>query len=280
MAAQRPLPEAASALRWPLRPNLVTTSCPGASLEQRAVPLVRDPDIAAGLSQRRGLAAEGYGRRDGIAPRIHPGHGRVQRIEHPQPGRAAATPWARHRRESCSSPCRSGVDPASEPEPSVATQTAPSRGQAAGSARADYALVRPVRVDPSTVRRPAGDPQRARAEQDIARLAGQRDGLRHRVSPRVDPGQGAVVPVEHPDLTAGGHDTPAWCRPGWWRRPRAAPGRLGPLGRRPARDPHRARSRRHVGRRCSQRHSRLHRAVAGEISAEGSRSATWRRSVT
>ena len=60
---------------------------PGSEPEQRAVPLVRNPDVAAGLSQRRGLAAEGYGRRDGIAPRIDPGHGRVQRIEHPQPGR-------------------------------------------------------------------------------------------------------------------------------------------------------------------------------------------------
>ena len=60
---------------------------PGSEPEQRAVLLVRDPDAAAGFSQRRRLAAEADGRRDGIAPRIHPGHGRVERIEHPQPGR-------------------------------------------------------------------------------------------------------------------------------------------------------------------------------------------------
>ena len=59
---------------------------PGSEPEQRAAGPVRDPDAAVGFSQRGGLAAEGYGRRHGVAPWIHPIHGRVERIEHPQPG--------------------------------------------------------------------------------------------------------------------------------------------------------------------------------------------------
>ena len=87
MAAHRPPSAAASALSWPPSPNLVTAFGPGSEPEQRAVGPVRDPDAAVGSSQRGGLAAEGYGRRDDVAPWIHPVHGRVERIEHPQPGR-------------------------------------------------------------------------------------------------------------------------------------------------------------------------------------------------
>ena len=109
-AAQMSPPTAASALRWPPTPNLVTTHRAGEPAGATCRPArsaiqTSPPDCG----QRRGLAAEGDGRRNGIAPRIDPGHRRVERIEHPEPGRSSPRRQrARHRRGSCSSPCRFG----------------------------------------------------------------------------------------------------------------------------------------------------------------------------
>ena len=242
---------------------------PGSQPEQRAVLPVRYPDVAAGLSGGRGLAAEGYGRRDGSTPRIHLGYGRVERIEHPEPGRARRHGGGRvtdaNRVRHRAGP---GVDPR---EGAGAVGRRPDRAVRRGQAdrvpaRPDYALgAAGARVDAQhRPIPPAGDPQRARAEQDIARLAGQGDRLRHRIGLRVDSGQGAVVPVKHPDLAARGDDAAGIRADGDGGRDRAsrwiyaghqAGVRFG--------DPHRARSCRHVGWRCSQRHGRPHCPVAG-----------------